>query len=196
MSIEQWDTAAPQFDNEADHGLRDPVVRAAWQELLLAWLPPNPVRVLDIGCGTGSLSVLAAEAGHTVTGVDFSPAMIALAREKASVQGLSIDFHVADAKNLVFPGQAFDVILCRHLLWALSDPAAVLQRWQSLLSPEGQMILIEGFWSTGAGLPASSLTAMIPTAFTSITVHDLSPSSALWGKTVSDERYAILAKRR
>ncbi len=55
------------------------MVRAAWRELLRPLLPPAPARVLDPGCGTGSLAVLLAGAGHDVTGVDFAPAMVARA---------------------------------------------------------------------------------------------------------------------
>ncbi|MGX1157864.1 SAM-dependent methyltransferase [Streptomyces albogriseolus] len=77
-----WDARAAAFDEEPDHGLRDPRVRAAWAARLKDWLPGRPGDVLDLGCGTGSLSLLAAEQGHRVTGVDRSPAMVELARQK------------------------------------------------------------------------------------------------------------------
>ena len=53
-----WDNQAATFDEQPDHGLRDPHVRAAWEQLLLPRLPPAPAMVADLGCGTGSLSVL------------------------------------------------------------------------------------------------------------------------------------------
>ncbi len=81
-----WDAAAPGFDAEPDHGLHDPAVRQAWAELLRAYLPPPPASVLDLGCGTGSLTVLLAALGHAVTGLDFSGAMIALAEAKADAE--------------------------------------------------------------------------------------------------------------
>ena len=75
-----WDAEAPGFDDEPDHGLRDPLVRDAWRSLMRSVLPPIPARVADLGCGTGTLSLLLAEDGYAVDGVDFSPEMVRRAR--------------------------------------------------------------------------------------------------------------------
>ncbi|MFD0273497.1 hypothetical protein ACFVHB_06195 [Kitasatospora sp. NPDC127111] len=52
-----WDAAASTFEDEPDHGLRSAPTRAAWARLLDAWMPSGSVDVLDLGCGTGSLSL-------------------------------------------------------------------------------------------------------------------------------------------
>lgn len=67
-----WDAEAARFDEAPDHGLLDADVRAAWSDLLRDYVPARS-RVLDLGCGTGSLAVLLAEQGHVLTGVDLSP---------------------------------------------------------------------------------------------------------------------------
>ncbi len=192
---EAWDRAAATFDEQPDHGLHDPAVRQAWTRLLGQCLPPGRLRVLDAGCGTGSLSVVLAGLGHQVTGIDYSPAMIALARAKAQAEGHAIAFDVMDAGQPgLKPGQ-FDALVCRHLLWALPEPAQVLRRWAALLHPGGRVVLIEGLWHTGAGLAAQTVLAALPAEFAPGTMLDLSRQPARWGGAVTDERYAIVAER-
>lgn len=188
-----WDKAAATFDDEPDHGLRDATVRAAWTNLLANWLPLTRAMILDIGCGTGSLSGVLAACGHTVTGIDLSPAMIAQAIAKAQAAGQSITFKVMEASDPQLSPQHFDLIVCRHLLWALPEPALVLQRWVKLLAPEGRLLLIEGYWHTGGGLHAAEVVAMLPTVLTGVTLQNLSDQPALWGGAVVDERYAVIA---
>ncbi|MER6984380.1 class I SAM-dependent methyltransferase, partial [Streptomyces carpinensis] len=130
-----WDAQAAVFDDEPDHGLREPLVRAAWAEKLRDWLPGRPGEILDLGCGTGSLSLLATELGHRVTGVDLSPNMVSRARDKLA--GRDAVFLVGDAANPPVGERRFDAVLVRHVLWALPDPASALRRWRELLRPSG-----------------------------------------------------------
>ncbi len=188
-----WDDIASSFDDEPDHGLRDPLILATWTQFLQVWLPNTPAKVLDIGCGTGSLSVVLAELGHKVTGIDLSPKMISLAREKAARQGYQIEFRLMDAAFPQLPHNQFDVIVCRHLLWALPEPAQVLQRWAELLKSKGRLLLIEGYWETGGGLHAEQIAEVLPHFFSVFLIQDLIGNPNLWGKVVTDERYAVIA---
>lgn len=188
-----WDQAAAAYDHEPDHGLRSPRVRDAWTALLSSWLPDSGAAILDAGCGTGSLSAVMAGLGHHVSGIDLSPAMIAEARAKALDWGLSIEFQVMDAAAPRFPPQSFDAILCRHLLWMFPQPAQVLARWVKLLKPAGRLILIEGFWETGGGLHAEEIVAALPATVSEVSVQMLSDQPDLWGKDVTDERFAVVA---
>jgi 2-polyprenyl-3-methyl-5-hydroxy-6-metoxy-1,4-benzoquinol methylase len=190
-----WDREAATFDMEPDHGLRDPAVKAAWRQLLAQWLPPSLGHVLDLGCGTGSLSLLAAELGHTVMGIDCSPTMIERAQAKAMSHDLTITFQVMDAANPTIMPTHVDALICRHLLWALPEPATVLAHWQKLLKPAGRLLLIEGFWLTGGGLKMTEVIDLLPPELGVIETVNLSPLSVLWGKVVNDERYAIFLAR-
>lgn len=192
---EYWNAEADTFDDEADHGLRDPATHAAWAVLFREWIPA-PARVLDLGCGTGTLSVLLARQGHRVTGVDLSPRMVELARAKAA--GLAAEFTVGDASAPGVTGP-FDVVLTRHLLWTLADPVAALRNWRDLLVPCGRFVLVEGRWNPAGdpwrgGVSATTLTAELRPLASAVEVHPLT-DPVLWGKPVTDERYALLATR-
>jgi SAM-dependent methyltransferase len=190
---EDWDAAAATFDDDADHGLRDPVVRTAWADLLLPLLPEPPAVVLDLGCGTGSLSVLLAAAGHQVRGLDAAGEMLALARAKGNAAGVVVEFTEGDAAEPPYrPGSA-DVVLCRHVLWALDDRDTVLARWVRLLRPSGRLALIEGRWGTGAGLSAVECRDLVLRHRRVADVRRLSGNSALWGREVDDERYLLVS---
>ncbi|MFF3207902.1 class I SAM-dependent methyltransferase [Streptomyces sp. NPDC002962] len=188
-----WDAAAAAFDEEPDHGLRDPGVRAAWALRLRAWLPERGCDLLDLGCGTGSLSLLAAEQGHRVTGVDLSPAMIDLARAKLA--GRDAVFLLGDAAAPPVCEQRFDTLLVRHVLWTLPDPARVLRHWRGLVRPGGRLVLVEGVWGavTPVGIPADRLTALLAPLAEHTRVERLSQDVGLWGGAVTDERYAVVA---
>lgn len=192
-----WDGEAAAFDDQPDHGLRDPAVRAAWTDLLRAWLPARDMDVLDAGCGTGSLSVVMAGLGQRVTGIDLSPAMVAKAEAKAAASapdaGRPIEFQVMDAAAPQFPPGRFDAMVCRHLLWALPNLPQVLRRWAELLRPGGRLVMVEGFWHTGSGLHAQEIVDALPPAFPQVTIQPLSDRDKLWGARVADERYAIIA---
>lgn len=192
-AVVDWDAEAATFDDEPDHGLRDPRVRQAWAERLRGWLPERPSDVLDLGCGTGSLSLLAAEQGHRVTGVDRSPAMIELARAKLA--GRDAVFLLGDAGVPPVGEQRFDVVLVRHLLWALDDPGRVLRRWWGLLRPGGRLVLVEGVWGvvSPVGIPAEMLIGLLAPLGGTVRVERLSEEAVLWGRDVEDERYAVVA---
>jgi len=199
-SIELWDAEAVTFDEAADHGLADPACRAAWRDLLLEHLPEAPARVADLGCGTGTLSLLLAEDGYAVDGVDFSPEMVRRAQAKA---GQVATFTVGDAAEPPLADTAYDVVLSRHVLSAMPSPAAALDRWLALLRPGGRLLLVEGNWSTGTlrdgrcapssgttGLSAEETVALVERTGREALLRRM-PEPVYWGREISDDRYLV-----
>ena len=189
-----WDSQAGAFDEQPDHGLREPRVREAWLRLLLDQLPAAPAAVADLGCGTGSLSVLLAGAGYTVTGLDSAPAMIRAARAKARAARVSPRFITSDASSPALPPASFDAVLARHVLWAMPDMDATLGQWIRLLRPGGTLVLAEGRWYTGAGLTAAAVSPAVRRHRGEAVVTPLNDPD-LWGGPISDERYLLVSAR-
>ncbi len=189
---EIWDAEAATFDDEADHGLADPATRQAWRALLLGVLPPAPARIADLGCGTGTLSVLLAQEGYAVDGLDISPEMVDRARAKADAAEVSVDLEVGDAQAPDLPPASYDVVLSRHVLWAMDDPALALDRWLALLAPGGTLLLVEGSWSTGAGITAAEAATLVRDTGREADVR-LLPEPVYWGKPITDERYLLVS---
>ncbi|PJJ72622.1 methyltransferase family protein [Diaminobutyricimonas aerilata] len=189
--IVSWDAEADAFDEAADHGLSDPAVRHAWRRLLLERLPEPPATIADLGCGTGTLSVLLAEAGFRVDGLDFSPRMIESARRKADgIRG--VRFLLADAFDPPLAEEGYDVVLSRHVLWAMPDPAVALDRWLRLLTPTGRLLLIEGHWSNGVGLSAEQTVRLVEDAGRSASLTRLT-DPGYWGRSIDDDRYLVVS---
>ena len=104
------------------------------------------MKVLDVGCGAGDVSLLAASMvgpGGKVLGVDQSPDSIALARQRAESAGYrNITFEVDDVADLRRKGP-FDALVGRLILMYLRDPAAVLRKLARLVRPGGIIVFQE-----------------------------------------------------
>jgi trans-aconitate methyltransferase len=190
VSRRLWDDEAARFDEEPDHGLADPRTRAAWRELLLEVLPSAPARVADLGCGTGTLTRLLTDEGYRVDGLDFSPEMIRRARAKVP----EARFVVGDAATPDLTPNGYDVVLSRHVLWAMPDPVQAFTRWVDLLGPGGTVVLIEGRWETGAGLSARECEQIVGTVRHQVQVRRLA-DRVYWGKDIGDDRYLVVSRR-
>ena len=139
-----WDRRAAHFDDDFGHSIRTPAERAAWDRILDLMLPAaGALEALDIGCGTGFLSLELAFRGHRVTGIDFAPSMIAQARKKAAERLARIRYEEADAEQLPFAAASFDIAVSRHLLWTLPHPERAMDEWIRVLRPSGRLIIVD-----------------------------------------------------
>ncbi len=120
--------------------------KKAWQDFLKTLFGPEKLTILDVGTGPGIMALLLAGLGHTVTGVDISAEMLAIARENAVRTGFPVSFIHSDAEELPFADESFDAVINRHLLWTLLEPEKALAEWKRVLKPQGKLVIIDGNW--------------------------------------------------
>jgi ubiquinone/menaquinone biosynthesis C-methylase UbiE len=121
-------------------------------------------RVLDVGCGDGSYSILAARRGAHVVGVDRSLGMLESAQRRASACGVCVQWCQASAESLPFPSGSFDVVMAVTLLCFGKEPLLAAQEASRVLRLGGSLVVGElGRYSSWAllrgvrGLFGSSL---------------------------------------
>ncbi len=115
-------------------------------------------QVLDVATGTGLVAMVVAQIigpGGRVVGIDFSPDMLAQARQKlAQTDNTNVEFQEGDAEHLPFPDNSFDVVLCASSLFFVPNILAALKEAYRVLKPDGIM----GFSSFGDNF----LTPLLP----------------------------------
>jgi SAM-dependent methyltransferase len=100
------------------------------------------LRVLEIGCGLGTDGAQFAKAGAVYTGIDLTDAAIELAQKRFEQFGLQGEFQVADAENLQFPDESFDVVYSHGVLHHTPDISAAVQEIHRVLKPGGRVIVM------------------------------------------------------
>ncbi len=109
----------------------------------------DPVKVLDLACGTGDFSIAVAKAlrgrnGH-ITGVDLSEGMLAVMREKVGKAGLeeTISIEEGDGENLRFPDNTFDRVTIAFGIRNFEDRLKGLSEMRRVLKPGGRLVILE-----------------------------------------------------
>lgn len=145
--------------------LYDPLIRWTTREglfkrRLLQGARPHPgERVLDLGCGTGTLAIMAkrTESGADVVGLDADPAILERAQEKTDAAGVSIQFDQGLSSELPYPDASFDLVLSslffHHL--ATSDKHRTAGEIFRVLKPGGRLHVAD--W----GRPADPLMSLL-----------------------------------
>lgn len=98
--------------------------------------------VLEVAVGTG-LNLSYYPTGISLTGIDFSPAMLAIAQNRADQLDFNVDLKVADATRLGMPDDMFDTVVCTFGLCAIPDHEAALAEMVRVLKPSGRLLLAD-----------------------------------------------------
>ena len=116
-----------------------------WATALIEVVSPQPgEHILDVACGTGIVARSAASfvgVNGRVAGLDLSPGMIAVARQSAEREHLSIEWYEGRAEKLPFPDATFDLVFCQFGLMFFSDREAALTEMYRVLKPGGRVAL-------------------------------------------------------
>jgi len=175
-------------------------------------------RVLDVGCGTGTLAVKAAQKGARVTGLDLSPAMLRLAEEKARAAGVEVNFRRGYAqwqvgKPALLGDEPFDAITATFALSEMSPDEAemVVADMAARLKVGGKMIMADEArpinfllrLSSGLQRAAVALLTFIAIEERPTCLHDLRGMLEAVGMTVTEEQrfqggalWLVVAERR
>jgi ubiquinone/menaquinone biosynthesis C-methylase UbiE len=93
-------------------------------EAICTALDPHPgQRVLDVACGSGTAALVAARRYCEVAGIDYVPALVDRARQRAQIEGYAVDFRVGDAQELPFPDATFDAVVSVYGMQFAPDQA-------------------------------------------------------------------------
>jgi ubiquinone/menaquinone biosynthesis C-methylase UbiE len=98
--------------------------------------------VLEVAIGTG-LNLQYYPPDVTLTGLDFSPAMLALARQRAADLGVEVELREGDAQQLDVPDTRFDTVVCTFGLCAIPEPERALAEMARVLKPGGTLLLAD-----------------------------------------------------
>jgi SAM-dependent methyltransferase len=114
------------------------------RELIDRYRLPAALRILDVGCGTGEITRRLAERfpSATLLGVDLVEDHLERARGACRAFGARVCFETGDAFGLELPEGAFDLVVCRHLLQAVPEPALVVAELRRMTAPGGVLHLV------------------------------------------------------
>jgi ubiquinone/menaquinone biosynthesis C-methylase UbiE len=137
-----WDKSAPSYDKQI--AFFEKVQFGGGRE----WVGERArSQVLEVAIGTGR-SLPHYPAGATVTGIELSPAMLAVARQRAAGLGRDVDFQEGDAEHLPFEDASFDTVVCALALCTIPDPAVAIGEMKRVLASGGRLLLLDHIGST------------------------------------------------
>jgi ubiquinone/menaquinone biosynthesis C-methylase UbiE len=137
-----WDKTAPRYDRDI----------AFWEKVQFGggreWVASRVTgEVLEVAVGTGR-NLDFYPPGVTITGIELSPVMLAIAQQHAADLGRDVDLRQGDAQALPYADDSFDTVVCTLSLCAVPDPAIAVAEMRRVLRGGGQLLLLDHVAST------------------------------------------------
>lgn len=134
----KWAKAYPNYERRLEEKLWHERHQQGFVATLEALFPNlERLRILEVGCGMGGLSVALRLNGHHVTALDANPSYCEITRLRARRHALELPVVHAPAENLPFPDRGFDVVVAFEVIEHVRDPRAVLHEMRRVLAPGG-----------------------------------------------------------
>lgn len=145
--VKNWTDGSHNYSNIIKQELSG-FKKQAWTDIILENAgKTSRMDILDVGTGPGFFAIIMAQAGHNVTAVDYTEAMINEAKANAKEAGITADFRVADGQKLEFDNGSFDLIISRNVTWTLIDTRKAYDEWKRVLRPDGKIIIFDSNWN-------------------------------------------------
>lgn len=149
-------------------------IEAAAEEFIARLALQPGTRVLDVACGSGNLSIPAAQAGAIVTGVDIATNLLEQARERAASLGLTIQFDEGDAENLPYADASFEAIVSMYGAMFAPRPDLVTRELVRVCRPGGRIAMAN--WT-----PSGFIGQMFKVTGKHVPPPPNMPSPLMWG---------------
>jgi len=153
--------------------------------------------VLEVGCGTGTLTLAAKrQAGQSgmVFGIDIIPEMIEISQRKAAQANLDVTFQLGSIENIPFPENQFDVVMCSFMIFHMSEEVRRkgIAEIYRVLKPQGRLMVLD------LALPTRPVSrAIVKMLFGFMLKHDLKEllpmmeSSGFTGMQISQAKFRV-----
>lgn len=152
-SPQPWDLVADDYTLELL-----PMFELFSRDALSLAAPPPGARVLDVAAGPGTLTLLAAEAGASVSSIDFSPQMVKNLKKRLNGAQLGADVQLGDGQALPWPEATFDAAFSMFGLMFFPERAKGFSELRRVLKPGGTAVISS--WAPFEGIFASVMAAM------------------------------------
>ncbi|MDO4647809.1 MAG: class I SAM-dependent methyltransferase [Eubacteriales bacterium] len=175
----KWSQDSSGYDNLVRLQLEDKRKVNCWVNELDQVLGRRPLRILEVGCGPGFLSILLTKMGHQVKAIDGAEGMLKAARANFKRYHVEVESELEDGVTLeAEKDNTYDVIISRDVVWTLYDPEAAFARWKEVLKPGGQVVYYDGNYQTVKKTLKNFLWMRLSEILIFVTEHIIYPKDA------------------
>jgi len=150
MNGKLWGARAQDWAN-----IQEQTVRPVFLEVLKRTEVGDGTNYLDVGCGSGMATNIAAGLGATVSGVDASEALLAIAKDRTN----GAEFHIGDMEELPFEDDSFGVVTGFNSFQYAGNPVMALAEAKRVAKSNGYVVIMT--WGSPEGMEAASLVAAL-----------------------------------